>query len=177
MVGMKEPSGQGEGEGEREGNLSRGATEWLEGRRLRAWELHREGWTQKRIAEALGVTQGAVSQWLRRVEEAGGVEGLYRRPSPGAIPRLTQEQRSQIPALLKQGAAAFGFQGEMWTRERVGTVIERIFGVRYHPVHVARILKGLGWSLQKPKRVAVQRDEETVRQWKEEGWPSLKKSG
>jgi transposase len=72
--------------------LSAGATDWREGRRLRAWELHQEGWTQQRIAQALGVTQGAVSQWLRRVEEAGGVEGLYRRPPKGAKPKLTSEQ-------------------------------------------------------------------------------------
>lgn len=82
-----------------------------------------------------------------------------------------------MPELLKQGAGAFGLQGELWARERVGTVIERMFGVRYHPVHVARILKTLGWTLQKPKRVAVQRDEDAVREWKEEKWPALKKSG
>lgn len=35
---------------------------WQEGRRLRAWELHQQGWTQQHIAQALGVTQGAISQ-------------------------------------------------------------------------------------------------------------------
>src|SRR5437870_3167488 len=36
---------------------------WQEGRRLRARELPEEGWSGMRIAEALGVTRGAVSQW------------------------------------------------------------------------------------------------------------------
>ena len=51
--------------------LSSQATNWREGRRLRAWELHQKGWQQRDIAEALGLTQGAVSQWLKRAEMEG----------------------------------------------------------------------------------------------------------
>ena len=46
-------------------------TSWREGRRLRALDLHEQGWAGKAIAEALGVTQGAVSQWLKRAREGG----------------------------------------------------------------------------------------------------------
>jgi transposase len=94
--------------------LSSRATNWREGRRLRAWELHQKGWQQQASAEALGVTQGAVSQWLKRVKE-GGVAGLRHRPPPGAAPRLSLEQRAQLLELLSQGAQALGFPGEVWT--------------------------------------------------------------
>jgi predicted transcriptional regulator len=50
---------------------SQQATNWREGRRLRAWELFQEGWPQQRIAEALGVSKGAVSQWLSRARAQG----------------------------------------------------------------------------------------------------------
>src|SRR5947208_5500577 len=42
---------------------------WREGRRFRAWELKQQGWTQSLIAAALGVTPGAVSQWMTRVRD------------------------------------------------------------------------------------------------------------
>jgi transposase len=45
--------------------LSSQATDWREGRRLRVFELKEQGWKQKEIAEALGVSEGAVSQWMR----------------------------------------------------------------------------------------------------------------
>ena len=46
--------------------------EWREARRLRAFDLHERGWTGAAIAEALGVTGGAVSQWLCRARSEGG---------------------------------------------------------------------------------------------------------
>ena len=92
--------------------LSNQAKDWREGRRLRAWELHEQRWTQLRIAEALGVTQGTVSQWLKRARE-GGVAALRTRKAPGATPRLTAEQRARIPELLERGAESFGFRGDL----------------------------------------------------------------
>src|SRR5688500_15639944 len=115
-------------------------TDWREARRLRAWELQQEGWKQNKIAAALGVTEGAVSQWLTRAR-AEGVDGLRTRTSPGAPARLCAEQRAQLPALLARGAPAFGFSGDVWTRARIAEVIKREFGVAYHPDHVGRLLR------------------------------------
>jgi transposase len=55
------------------------APDWREGRRLHAFELKARGWKQREIAGALGVTEGAVSQWMKRAK-GEGVEGLKRKP-------------------------------------------------------------------------------------------------
>lgn len=68
-------------------------TDWRGGRRQRAWDLHEQGWKQKDIAAALGVTQGAVNQGVKRGRE-GGIEALRRHLAPGSAPRLTPEQRT-----------------------------------------------------------------------------------
>src|SRR3989442_1211169 len=145
---------------------------WQEGRRLRALDLHEEGWPGIRIAEALGVTRGAVSQWLKRAR-AGGRAALYHRKPPGGKARLTDEQRAQLPERLAKGAEAYGFVGQVWTTPRVATVIRREFGVRYHPAHVSRILRRIKWTVQKPIRRAAQRNEAAVTAFREEQWPSL----
>jgi transposase len=147
---------------------------WREARRCRAWELHQAGWKQKTIAAALGVTPSAVSHWLKRAR-AEGVAGLRHRPAPGAAPRLTPAQRAQLPALLARGPAHYGFRGQVWTRARVAAVIEREFGVTYHPAHVSRVLRQIGWTRQKPVRRARQRDEAAVQHWQDERWPQIKR--
>ncbi len=155
--------------------LSKQATDWREGRRLRAWELKREGWKQQEIADALGVSKGAVSQWIKRGRE-GGIESLKRRVASGAPPRLDEEQRERLAKLLAyDDPEAYGFRGKVWTCARVAELIRRQFGVRYHPAHVSRLVRALGFSLQKPERRAYQRDEEAIRRFKEERWPELKK--
>jgi transposase len=153
---------------------SQQATNWREGRRLRAWELFQKGWPQQRIAEALGVTKGAVSQWLRRAKTQGP-QALGHRKPPGRRPKLTHPQRLQLLDLLAHGPYAFGFRGDVWTQPRVVEVIRRHFGVQYHPSQIGRILKQYRWSRQQPLRRASQRDEAAIRSWKEERWPALKK--
>jgi transposase len=147
---------------------------WKEARRHQAWHLKQKGWSQRHIAEALGVSEAAVSQWMQRVR-LGGLQALRHRPSPGAPRRLSADQRAHLPTLLRRGPAAYGFRGEVWTRKRVAEVIRLEFGVVYHPTHVGRLLQVLRWSSQKPMRRARQRDEAAIAQWRDETWPAIKK--
>jgi transposase len=149
--------------------------DWREERRMRALELHQAGWKQRDIAEALGVSEGAVSQWMKKAREQG-VEGLRRHPSPGGIPKLTAEQMAQLPGLLDRGAEAFGFRGEVWTTARVAQMIEQEFGVRYHRAHCSRLLRQIKYSLQKPIEKPTQRDEAAIESGKKQRWEELYRS-
>jgi len=146
--------------------------DWLEGRRLRAWELAQSGWRQKDIAMALGVSKGAVSQWMKRVRE-GGREALLRRKAPGAVSKLSQAQLRQLPALLACGAEVYGFHGQAWTHPRIAKVIQQKLGVKYHVHHIARLLKKIKWSRQKPVRRATQRNEAAIAHWRLVEWPKI----
>ena len=148
--------------------------DWREERRKRAWELKQAGRTQKEIAEVLGVTEGAVSQWMKSARE-GGKEALKAHPAKGVRPRLTAEQQAQIPAVLAKGASAYGFAGEVWNSRRLAVAIKREFGVSYHPDHCGFLVRKMGYSMQKPVERATQRNEKAIEHWKVQHWPQLKK--
>lgn len=151
--------------------MNRSPHNWREARRLQAWQLQHHGWSQRQIAEALGITEGAVSPWLTRARE-GGPEALVHRPPPGPRRRLSAEPLTRLPALLARGAEAYGFRGQVWTRGRIAVIIRLEFGVSSQPGHSGRLLDAIGWSLQKPARRARQRDEAAIAQWRDKTWPA-----
>lgn len=150
------------------------ALDFKEWRRLQAWELKQMGWAQHDIADALGVSKGSVSQWVH-LGRVGGAEALRSRVIPGRAPRLTPEQKQQIPGFLWHSAEAYGFRGDVWTCARIAKVIQWEFGVAYHKHHVARLLKELGWTPQVPITRAIQRDEIAIKHWRISVWPALRR--
>jgi transposase len=155
------------------GTTRRTSTEWREWRRLRAWELALEGWRVNAIARALAASPTAVSRWLATARQQG-TQALYACPHPGAVPKLTPDQKRLIPDFLWHGPEAYGFRGEVWTCPRVARVLDEEFGVGYSRSQVARILRALGWTPQIPITRAIQRDEAAIERWAEEDWPRLK---
>jgi transposase len=82
---------------------------------------------------------------------------------------------SELREQLAKGAEYFGFRGNVWTQPRVASLIKRLFEVSFHPAHVGRLLKKLGWSRQKPVARANQRNEAAIERWRSETWIELEK--
>jgi transposase len=146
----------------------------LEARRRRAVALLDKGLGVREVARQIGCSPMSVSRWQADVR-ARGPDALRPKPAPGRPPRVTARQRAKLLKLLLKGATAHGFRTDLWTLPRVATVIARTFGVTYHPAHVWKILRGEGWSCQKPERRARERDEAAIQRWRTDRWPHIKK--
>jgi len=117
----------------------------LEARRRQAAKLFKEGLSQADVARFLQVSRQSVSRWYEQWRR-GGMPALKKAPRAGRPPLLSATQLRQIERALLRGARAHGYPTELWTLRRVAEVVERTTGVRYHPGHVWKILRGLGWS-------------------------------
>ena len=146
----------------------------LEARRRRAVALLAQGLGVRTVARQIGCSPASVSRWQADVA-GGGPDALRAKPPPGRPARLNARQRARLLKLLLKGATAHGYATDLWTLPRVAVVIVRTFGVTYHPAHVWKILRGEGWSCQKPERRARERDEAAIQRWRAERWPHIKK--
>jgi transposase len=136
----------------------------------------RQGGKPAVVAKALRVSLVSVGRW-RKAAEVGGVKALASKPHAGRPPKLGARQRRELIDVLKQGPRRHGYGTELWTLGRVAEVIACHFGVSYHPSQVWRILRSLGWTCQKPRRLARERDEARIERWRRVDWPRIKKGG
>ncbi len=147
----------------------------LEARRLQAARLLRTGLSEAEVARQVGVHRQSVNRWARQLVIAGRT-GLRKAGRAGRKPKLSAADLRKVERGLQRGPDALGFDTSLWTAWRVAVLIEETCGVKYHPGHVWRLLKQLGWSCQRPTGRALERDEAAIRHWKRVRWPAVKKT-
>ena len=137
-----------------------------------AAELFARGDTNAQVARDLRVTVRQVERWRHTWREAG-TQGLRSAGSP-ARSKLTEDQFAALEAELDRGPLAHGWDDQRWTLERIAEVIHRTFAVTYTPKGVNVLLARRGWTWQSPTRRAIERDDQAVATWVQEGWPQEK---
>lgn len=153
----------------------KGSADLLEDRRKRALTLLDRGYSLNEVGRRIGCAAVSVMRW-RDARRRGGAQALKVRFSPGRPWKLDQAERKRLVRLLLQGATAHGWRTNLWTTARIAELVRREFGVEYHRDHIGRLLHNLGWSVQKPERRALERDEEAIAHWRRRDWPRIKKT-
>jgi transposase len=146
----------------------------LEKRRFAAVKLLDAGVHQSEVARRLGVHRQSVSRWAIAARQKGR-DSLRQAGRAGRLPRLSLSQKEALKAALVKGPQAYGYATSLWTIGRVAALIKEQTGCDYHPGHVWRILRALGWSSQRPVGRALERDEAAIAHWKKKQWPAIKK--
>lgn len=149
-----------------------GTLERLAKRRQKALDLLKSGRAIREIAGQLGTTERSVRRW--RQEAKRPKKKSKRRPGKEAY--LSKQQIKKLERELLKGAYAHGYAEDYWTLDLIGRVIWDLFQVRYVPSGVWRLLTRLGWSNQRVQRLAIQRNEEAIENWKVHQLPRIKKN-
>jgi transposase len=144
-------------------------------RRLHAILLNHKQHTSGEIAQLLEAPRSKVSLWLEQYEHHGW-EALLEGHRSGRPKELTSAQLSQLDGLIDSGPIAYGFSSGVWTSPMIARVIEEEFNVRYHPGHVRKVLKALGFSVQRPRRKLAKADPAEQDRWQRYTYPRLKKN-
>jgi transposase len=143
-------------------------------RRLHAVLLNSQGRSSGELAVILQSPRSRVSEWLANYE-AHGVDGLLEGFRSGRPPRLTVGQVVELSDIVESGPVAYGFDSGIWTSPMIARVIEEEFGLLYHPGHVRKLLHGMRFSVQRPRRVLARADAAEQDRWHRRTFPNLKK--
>ncbi len=137
-------------------------------------ENRKKGISPGEIAEMLGITRRAEQRVWKQYKEKGRKGILLRKRGRKSEKAITGQQESQIKKMIEnklpdQLKLPFG----LWTREGVGDLIYRQFGVRVSKWTVGRYLKDWGFSPQKPIAKAYEQDPDAVEKWLKQDYPAL----
>jgi transposase len=101
------------------------------------------------IARLLHVHRSTVHDWVLSWN-AHGMEGLREGHRSGRPPALMDDDRIRLSDIVDSGPVAYGLQTGVWTSPIVAKIIADEFEVDYHPGHVRKLLKEMGFSVQRP---------------------------
>lgn len=131
--------------------------------RLLAAIRRKKGQSIDAIAEALEKPRKTIHGWLHRFEERG-VRGSYDIKQPGRTPLLTRSQLKQLRRELLKGPPHV--PSGIWEMRQVRDHIQKKYGVSYKRHNIFRLLKVLGFSVQKPRPRHFKSDPRAQEQFK-----------
>jgi transposase len=142
--------------------------------RLHAIVLSLEGRTTTEIAALLKVHRSTVPLWIQQWNQ-DREDGLLEGHRSGRPAQLTPGQRQQLQDILDSGPVAYGLDTGVWTSPIIGQVIAQEWEVQFHPGHVRKLLRQLGYSVQRPTTRLMQADPVKKHRWVRYRYPRLKK--
>lgn len=124
------------------------------------------------VARWLNLGEQTVYDYVRAFLLKGLRSLVYKRPS-GRPSRLTKTQRRELGKLIEAGPDKAGYDEGCWTAVLIQDLIEKQYGVVYHPHYVAELLKTMGFSYQKGRFESAYLDKAARAAWMAEKWPAI----
>ena len=115
-------------------------------RRMLALALVLEGKSRTEAAISCGMGRQILCDWVHRYN-AKGIEGLHNRTAPGAKPKLSAEQESEVAELVRTGPDLAEHGVVRWRRIDLARVIEQRYGVKFAERSIGDLLRRLGFRL------------------------------
>ncbi len=127
------------------------------------------------VNRSLGLGGRTIYKWLKTYRE-GGFEALAPVVRIGRNRTLSEVEEQEVKRwIVGQDPRQHGFDFGLWTREIVANLILDRFNIKLSISSVGRMLHRLGLTPQKPLRRAYERNDDAIKKWKEEDYPSIKK--
>ena len=131
-----------------------------------------QGQSVSDVAEMLALGEQTVRDYRNQYLFKGMSSLVYKAP-PGRPSKLTKTQRQQLAEWIKASPQDAGYTSGCWNTPMIQDLIQRHFGVEYHPHYIATLLKNMGFSYQKARFVSDHLNEAKRLEWRQTRWPKI----
>jgi len=139
-------------------------------KRIHALLALAQGQSVSEVAELLSLGEQTVRDYRNQYLCKGMASLVYKAP-PGRPSKRTKAQRQQLAEWINASPQGSGYTSGCWNTPMIQDLIQRHFGVVYHPHYIATLLKNMGFSYQKARFVSDHLSEAKRLEWRQTRWP------
>ena len=141
-------------------------------KRIHALLALAQGQSVRDVAQMLALGEQTVRDYRNQYLFKGLASLVYTAP-PGRPSKLTKTQRQQLAQWIKASPQDSGYSSGCWNTPMVQDLMQRHFGVVYHPHYIATLLQNMGFSYQKARFVSDHLSEAKRLEWRQTRWPKM----
>jgi transposase len=141
-------------------------------KRIHALLALAQGQSVSEVAAMLSLGEHTVRDYRNQYLFKGMASLVYKAP-PGRPSKLTKTQRQQLAEWIKASPQGSGSTAGGGNTPMMQDLMQRHFGVVYHPHYIATLLKTRGFSYQKARFVSDHLSEAKRREWRQTRWPKI----
>ena len=120
----------------------------------------KKGLSSRKLSELYYKSHSRICSWVNNFNRLG-IEGLKNKPKSGRPSRLSQEQKTQLKAiLLNNKPTDYGYNTATWNGPLLIDFIKNNYAISYKKVQIYNIIKSLGLTFQKGKAKYFEADEQ-----------------
>lgn len=143
--------------------------------RIHAIILSLEKHTSGNIANILKVNRTKIPVWINNWN-LYGQDSLLEGHRSGRCSQLNEDTIDQLKDIIESGPVAYGLNTGVWTSPIIKEIVENEFGISYHPGHIRKLMKKIGFSFQRPTYKLINADPRKRNKWIRYTYPNLKKT-
>jgi transposase len=136
------------------------------------------GMPQAQAARVFGVADRSIRRWVAqmRVQGTKSITPKRRGRASGTAGKLSTRQCERIRKLVVgKMPDQLKLPFYLWTRQAVGELVRREYGVKLSPSSIGNYLKRWGLTPQRPVRQAYERDDARIADWLHTRYPEIAK--
>lgn len=134
--------------------------------------------SKRQAAAAFGFSRTSIWKYLKEYKSAKEQSFEYKQRGVrnGTGSKINKDQESElISKILSYTPDELGMNYTLWTSKVVQQYIELHYGIKYNRRSIRKIMTRLGFSAQKPIKLAYQRDPTKIETWLQDTYPKIKR--